>query len=46
MIPEPQNPHLNKDGGSASGEKKSQMLNIKGLRNLYMVLLLLSQVIC
>jgi hypothetical protein len=44
MIPEPQNPHFNKDGASALGDYQSQMLNIKRLRILYLTVLLLGQV--
>jgi hypothetical protein len=44
MILEPRNPHLNKDGASASGDYQSQMLNMKRLRILYLAVLLLCQV--
>jgi hypothetical protein len=43
-VPESRNLHLNKDGGSASDDYQSQMLNIKRLRILYLAVLLLVQV--
>jgi hypothetical protein len=33
VILEPRNPHLNKDGVSASSDNQYQILNIKRLRN-------------
>jgi hypothetical protein len=44
MVPEPWNPHMDKDGVNASDDYQSQMLNIKRLRILYLAVLLLGQV--
>jgi hypothetical protein len=45
-VPEPRNHHLNNDGASVSCENQYQILNIKRFRNLYLAILLLSQVNC
>jgi hypothetical protein len=44
VVPEPRNYHLNKDRGSASFDSQYQRMNIKKLRNLYLSVLLISQV--
>jgi hypothetical protein len=44
MVFEAHNLHMKKFGACASNEYQSQMLKIKGLRILYLAVLLLSQV--